>query len=149
MKKSDILLQVGVKILLYNKVGKYLLLRRSLGKYPDILGRWDIVGGRIEVGTPVIDNLHREVHEETGLRIVGQPVLVAVQDILRVPGKHVVRLTYIGQAKGKVRLSDDEHDDYQWFSSEEILTHPDFDVYAKAILTKEFFDKHFNSLASL
>lgn len=38
-------LQVGVKVLLKNKEGNYLLLRRSLKKYPGVKGRWDIAGG--------------------------------------------------------------------------------------------------------
>lgn len=139
MKKPEITLQVGVKVLLQNKEGKFLFLRRSLTKYPDVDGRWDIVGGRIEVGTPLLANLKREVKEETGLSIVGKPTLIAAQDILRVPGRHVVRLTYVGLTKGKVRLSDDEHDEFAWLTPAEILKMDDFDVYGKAILTTDFF----------
>ncbi len=139
MKKAEIILQVGVKALLKNKEGKFLFLRRSLTKYPEVDGRWDIVGGRIEVGTPLIDNLKREIKEETGLTLVGKPTLVAAQDILRIPGRHVVRLTYVGLTKGKVRLSDDEHDEFAWLTPKEVLKMDDFDVYGKAILTKDFF----------
>src|SRR3989344_8931904 len=92
--KAD--LQVGVKILLKNKDGKYLLLRRSLKKYPEIQGRWDIVGGRINPGSTLLENLKREVKEETGLTLTGTPRLLAAQDILRNNGRHVVRLTYLG-----------------------------------------------------
>jgi len=48
--ENNLILQVGVKILLQNQKNKYLLLRRSLEKYPEIQGRWDIVGGRINTG---------------------------------------------------------------------------------------------------
>ena len=58
---TDILLQVGVKILLKNSDGKFLLLRRSLEKYPEIKGRWDIVGGRIDPGIALKENLIREM----------------------------------------------------------------------------------------
>jgi len=47
MEEEPRTLQVGVKVLLKNKAGQYLLLRRALEKYPEIQGRWDIVGGRI------------------------------------------------------------------------------------------------------
>ena len=104
MTDLAIILQVGVKILLKNKEGKYLLLRRSLEKYPEIKGRWDAVGGRIEPGTSLMDNLRREVREETALTIVGMPTLIGGQDILRVPGKHIVRLTYMGEAEGEIVL---------------------------------------------
>jgi len=39
----NITLQVGVKALLKNKQGKYLLLKRSSVKYPEVEGHWDIV----------------------------------------------------------------------------------------------------------
>ncbi len=62
-------LQVGVKILLKSKEGKYLLVKRSAEKYPEVGAKWDIVGGRIDPGSSLIDNLKREVMEETGLEI--------------------------------------------------------------------------------
>lgn len=81
MKNNSKELQVGVKILLKNKEGRYLLLRRSLEKYPTATGRWDIVGGRIEAGKNLTENLKREIKEETGLELIGEPKLIAAQDI--------------------------------------------------------------------
>ena len=66
---SDIVLQVGVKILLKNSEGKYLLLRRNPEKYPEAQCGWDIVGGRIDAGSTLLDNLKREIKEETNLDI--------------------------------------------------------------------------------
>lgn len=136
--QNEIILQVGVKILLQNEHGQYLLLRRSLKKYPDINGRWDIVGGRIEAGTPLLENLAREVREEAGLEIIGEPKLIAAQDILRGNGRHVVRLTYAGRARGEVRLDESENDQYSWYSVEELLALDDVDVYFKALLSSLF-----------
>jgi len=65
-------LQVGVKVLLRNREGKYLLWRRSLIKYPNIGHKWDIVGGRINPGIALLDNLKREVKEETNLDLAGR-----------------------------------------------------------------------------
>ncbi len=56
-------LQVGVKALLRNGEGKYLLLRKSPERYPEIGAKWEIVGGRIEPGTPLLENLRREILE--------------------------------------------------------------------------------------
>lgn len=130
----ELILQVGVKVLLKNKAGKYLLLKRSLKKYPDVDGRWDIVGGRINPGVTLIENLKREMMEETGLKLIGQPKLMMAQDILRGNGKHVVRLTYIAETDGEVKLDPEEHEEYVWLSLEEIKTHEDVDVYFKEIL---------------
>lgn len=129
-------LQVGVKVLLKNKQGKYLLLKRSLVKYPEINGRWDIVGGRIDAGTPLLDNLKREVKEETGLTLNSDPTLIAAQDILPGSKKHVVRLTYVADIKGKPKLDAVEHEEYKWFSLEEIKELDDVDYYFKQILHK-------------
>lgn len=131
--EDKIILQVGVKILLRNGKGEYLLLRRSLKKYPDIQGRWDIVGGRINPGTALLENLQREVKEETGLEIVGQPKLIAAQDILR-GDRHIVRLTYTGESKGEVTLDVAENDMFQWYTFEELLKLQDVDVYVKELL---------------
>src|SRR3989344_1858447 len=56
-------LQVGVKIILQNKEGKFLLLQRNFKKYPEIKKNdsWDIVGGRINIGIPLLENLNPEV----------------------------------------------------------------------------------------
>lgn len=70
------ILQVGVKIFLKNEEGKYLLVKRCDKKYQNIDGCWDIVGGRIDTGTSLIDNLKREVREETQLPITSEPRLI-------------------------------------------------------------------------
>lgn len=125
-------LQVGVKILLKNKEGKYLLVRRSAEKYPEVGAKWDIVGGRIDPGSSLMDNLKREVKEETRLEIIGEPKLIQAQDILK-EDKHVVRLTYIGEADGEVVLSD-EHDKYEWLTMEEIEKLEPMDKYFKEVI---------------
>lgn len=127
-------LQVGVKILLKNKDGKYLVVCRSAEKYPEVGAKWDIIGGRINPGFSLIENLKREVAEETGLEITGEPKLITAQDILKTD-KHVVRLTYIGFADGKVKLSE-EHTEYKWLSLGELSKLEPIDRYLKEVLEK-------------
>src|SRR5262245_33027108 len=106
-------LQVGVKVLLKNAEGKFLLIRRSPEKYAS--DKWDIPGGRIDPGSELLKNLVREVKEETGLEMTSIPKLIAAQDIMASEERHVVRLTYIGSAEGEPQLSD-EHTEYKWMS---------------------------------
>lgn len=139
------ILQVGVKILLKNSEGKYLLARRNPKKYPEVGPKWDIIGGRINPGSALIENLKREIKEEVGLDYQGLPKLVAAQDIL-VPGraesaaeplqieKHVVRLTYAGEIEGQPQI-DEESLEAKWFSPEELNNVP-----------KAELDKYFNEL---
>lgn len=135
MEEKARTLQVGVKILLKNNTGQFLMLHRSLEKYPDVQGRWDIVGGRINAGTPLIENLQREIKEETGLELSGEPRLIAAQDILRNPERHVVRLTYIGSVVNEnITLDTSENDIYKWYTKEELLKLDDIDAYFKELL---------------
>ena len=125
-------LQVGVKVLLKNPERKYLLLRRSAEKYPEAARQWDIVGGRIDAGSSLLENLKREVREETKLEIRGKPRLVAAQDIMPT-GKHVVRLTYVGEADGTPVLNE-EHEEFGWFTLQEVRSLDNLDKYLKELL---------------
>jgi ADP-ribose pyrophosphatase YjhB (NUDIX family) len=133
---KDITLQVGVKIFLRNTEGKYLLVHRNSETYPEVQQRWDIVGGRIVVGDELVENLTREIKEETQLDITGEVKLIFAQDILRGGDRHVVRLTYIGEALGDVVLDTEENDRYQWLTSAEMLALPDteLDQYTREVL---------------
>ena len=125
---------MGVKILLKNKDNKYLVVCRSVEKYPEVGAKWDIVGGRINPGISLIENLKREVIEETGLEITDEPKLITAQDILKTD-KHIVRLTYSGFADGEIKLNN-EHTEYKWLSLEEISALEPKDEYLEEILTK-------------
>ncbi len=131
---TDRTLQVGVKVLLQDDDGKYLLIRRSQEKYPEVENPWDIPGGRIDVGSPLLENLRREVTEETGLKVLGVPHLVDAQDILR-PDKHVVRLTYVAQATGHPQLSAD-HTEFQWLGAKDALELQGIDPFVAETLRK-------------
>ena len=128
------ILQVGVKIFLKNQDGKYLLMRRSPEKYPGVKGEWDIPGGRINPGSLLIDNLRREVREETQLEIISEPKLIYAQDIIPNEEKHVVRLSYIGETKGEPILDTSENVEYQWISFEELKRHENVDIYVKGLI---------------
>ena len=132
-------LQVGVKVALKNPEGKFLLLKRNPEKYPEMKqfgDLWDIVGGRIEIGTPLLENLKREVREETGLELTNEPKLIAAQDILRLSEKHVVRLTYVANIEGTPQL-DGDHSEYGWFTVGQMKNMKDLDIYFGELLKNE------------
>lgn len=141
---SDITLQVGVKIFLKNKEGKYLLLKRNLLKYPHIKGEWDIVGGRIEPGTLLVANLRREVKEETQLEITSEPKLIYAQDIIPNQEKHVVRLSYKGETEGEPVLDTDENIEYRWLSLEELKKQQNLDLYVEEIVKRGLLENDFS-----
>ena len=135
MSKS-IFLQVGVKIFLKNRDGKYLLLRRSQTVYPQLKNQWDIPGGRIIPGTSLSENLQREVSEETKLKIIGIPTLLYAQDIIRGKEKHIVRLSFKGRAEGEPVLNE-EHTEYLWCSIREMKKIPELDEFTREVIEKD------------
>jgi ADP-ribose pyrophosphatase YjhB (NUDIX family) len=136
------ILQVGVKIFLRNQDGKYLLMRRSPEKYPDVKGEWDIPGGRINPGSLLIENLRREVKEETQLEIISEPKLIYAQDIIPNEEKHVVRLSYVGETRGEPILDTSENVEYKWLSLNELKNYSNVDIYAKKIIDSAALDKY-------
>lgn len=129
-------LQVGVKAFLVNNKGHFLLLEKPPhrdGYHPNM---WDLPGGRIDAGSSLIENLAREIKEETGLDLDMEiaPRLVGAQDII-LPKSHIVRLSYIAKVEGEVVLSS-EHISYKWFSLEEINAEPKLDQYVRMLIDK-------------
>lgn len=137
---NEIKLQVGVKVILRNKEGKYLILKRNTEKYKNVRGEWDIPGGRINPGTLLIDNLRREVFEETKLEIQSDPKLLYAQDIIPNAEKHVVRLTYTATADGDPKLDLTENTEYKWLTADELKILEGLDIYVKEILNKGIFE---------
>src|SRR3989344_4846192 len=135
-------LQVGVKALLKNGEGKYLLIRRSSEKYPEVGAKWDIVGGGVGPGFTLFENLKKKNREEVNLVLREEPRLVAAQDILRVAGRHVVRLTYVGSITGEPRITDSDHSEWKWFTLAEIknLGEKELDSFFKELLDKGKID---------
>ncbi len=135
------ILQVGVKIFLKDPEGKYLLIRRSPIKYPGVKGEWDIPGGRINPGSLLIENLKREVKEETQLEITSEPKFIYAQDIIPNEEKHVVRLSYIGKTDGMPILDTSENTEYKWLPLDELKKYENVDVYAKKIIDSGLLDQ--------
>jgi 8-oxo-dGTP diphosphatase len=119
-------LQVGVKALIRDSEGRFLFLKRALPYAGDSKPKWDIPGGRIEPGEPIMKALAREIKEETGLTMKGEPKIVYAQDILRLNDKHIVRLTFAAQVEpGEIKLDTSDpngthHDNFAWVAADQI-----------------------------
>lgn len=126
-------IQVGVKVLLKNPEGKYLLIRRSTVE-TNGPGKWDIPGGRMEAGSTMLENLAREVMEETGLTMSSEPRVLGIQDLMW-PDRQVVRITHVGTVEGTPKLSE-EHTEYRWATLDEILvlSEREFDRFLRTLI---------------
>lgn len=130
-------LQVGVKALIKNSEGKYLFLKRREVLIDEKEPSWTIPGGRINSDEPIKEGLKREIKEETGLTLTGEPHILYAQDIFRPHlNRHIVRLTFLAEAKGTIDIDHDDENDHQefkWMSSKEIKKVP-LEVMLKPVL---------------
>ena len=131
------------------KDNKYLITRRSANKkrFP---GMWTVPGGKMETNDylqlpkdtehywyNVLERtLRREVKEEAGIELSSTPTLIGAQDILK-NDRHVVRLTYVAPIGSVTPVLSDEHDEYAWFTLDEIRSREDFDKYLRELLTTQ------------
>lgn len=134
--EDTVILQVGVKAFLKGPDGTFLFVRKNPEKYPEAGAIWDLPGGRIHPGSPLLDNLKREIMKETGLTLTDTPKLIAAQDILRVLGRHVVRLTYTANIEGEPVI-DEESLEHKWFTRKELELEKDLDPYFKEVLSEQ------------
>lgn len=113
--------------------GQVLLLQRPVDDFRG--GTWELPSGKVEPGEDLIEALHREVAEETGLAIVAITAYLGAFDYTSGGGKpsrqHTWSVTVTSASQ--VRLT--EHDAYTWVSS--TGTHP-VSAEVKALLAEHF-----------
>jgi ADP-ribose pyrophosphatase YjhB (NUDIX family) len=97
--------------------GKVLLVRRARSPAK---GFYSLPGGRVEFGESLHTALHREVDEETGLRIeiVG---LAGWREVLpgASGGGHYLIMSFAARWMAREPVLNEEHDDFKWLSPHE------------------------------
>ncbi|MCU1656667.1 MAG: mismatch repair protein MutT [Pseudonocardiales bacterium] len=92
--------------------GRVLAARRSVP--PELAGRWEFPGGKVEAGETDAEALTRECHEELGVAIrIG--ALLAVADIAPGPPLYVY-LAELLDGEPSAR----EHDRLRWLAPDEL-----------------------------
>lgn len=121
---NEKLFYVGIKGLIRNKKGQYLLLEADVSTHSiNTAVYWDIPGGRIKQGSDAISTLRREIEEETGIT-----ELYDITFLNSVISHHEIPLDDSRKAGlvlmiYTVRIADDaiiklskEHTSYEWAS---------------------------------
>jgi 8-oxo-dGTP diphosphatase len=99
------------------KDGKVLILREA-ATYGDgtQIGRYQVPGGRVEIGEHFEDALRREVKEETGLTIdIAYPLYVGEwRPVIKGVPNQIIGIFFVCHPTSDAITLSSEHDDYQW-----------------------------------
>jgi 8-oxo-dGTP diphosphatase len=129
----DTQMYVGQKAFI-NKDGKVLVLRDPNYVVGGQIGL-DFPGGRYRWGNNIQDELHREVQEETGLKVkISEPFTTWTSQGHSVKGpKHIFLIAYKCEyISGEVILSD-EHDKFEWVDKKSYKNWKEDSEYFKAL----------------
>lgn len=95
--------------------GRLLLAQRT--RPPELAGRWELPGGKVEPGESEVDALTRELREELGVECATGEALAGDVDL---PGGFVLRAYRAALVSGTpVAL---EHSELRWVTSAELRT---------------------------
>ena len=98
--------------------GKLLLVRRARSPAK---GFYSLPGGRVEFGESLHEALHREVDEETGLKIEIFGLAGWREVLPQAAGSgHYLILSFAARWVDREPLLNEEHDDFQWLAPGEI-----------------------------
>jgi len=96
---------------------KILIARRSTGD-PNVLGKWEFPGGKVELNENEFKAIEREIKEEFELNISAKKFII--NNICEYPTKTVdLRLYECEYLSGDFKLHD--HSEYKWVDKGEIL----------------------------
>jgi len=108
---------------IFDAAARVFVMRRS-DEVP-LPGLWDIVGGHVEPGETIEDALRREVAEETGWSVVGEPTpaFVCEWELPHDPARPRREFDFIVAVDGdfdRPRLASREHVEHRWLARDEL-----------------------------
>lgn len=120
---KQIVQRIATKAVIVNEQRQILILREATTYEEGTnVGRYQLPGGRLDLGESYTDGLKREIGEETGLTIeIGKPIYVGEwRPIIKGVQNHIIAIYFECKPLDRqVRLSD-EHDDFKWVMPSEI-----------------------------
>jgi 8-oxo-dGTP pyrophosphatase MutT (NUDIX family) len=113
-----------VGAIVFDSYGRVFVPRRT-PESRNLPGLWDIVGGHVEAGETLLEALRREVHEETGWTVAGEPRLNFVSEWMfpnepDAPRRGFDFVVTVDGDLTKPRLAPDEHSDFRWIGRDEL-----------------------------
>ncbi|MCL2404574.1 MAG: NUDIX domain-containing protein [Defluviitaleaceae bacterium] len=85
-------------------------------------GEWDIPGGGLDFDETILECLHREIMEETGLSVYANRLLYAIMPIIPTrTNDGAVGLMYICHTDSDVVILSHEHTEYLWATKAQLM----------------------------
>ncbi len=115
--------RIAAKAIILNEKNEILILREARSYTEGTNhGKYQLPGGRIDVGESYIDGLRREVREETGLEVdIERPIFVSewFPTIKGVPHQ-IIGIFFVCRAKNDAVILSSEHDHYVWNEAQQL-----------------------------
>ena len=107
---------IKVVAALIEKEGKYLMARRSTGN-PDLIGKWEFPGGKVEDNEDEFQAIEREIKEEFELQV--KAIRFIANNICEYPSITIdLRLYECKYIEGDFKLHD--HSEVAWATIDEM-----------------------------
>ena len=108
---------IKVVAALIEKDNKVLIAKRSTGD-PNVLGKWEFPGGKVELDEDELTAIEREIFEEFEIKIKAKEFLI--NNVCEYPTKTVdLRLYSCEYVNGEFNLHD--HSEIAWVNKDELL----------------------------
>lgn len=133
---------VSIDLIVNDRLGRLLLGQRN---NRPAKGDWFVPGGRIFKNESIAKAFSRLSQNELGNEfLITDATLLGVFDHFYndsvfgdTPSTHYVALAYTFQIDSLDNLPKDQHNDYRWFSVEELLADPDVHLHTKAYFSSK------------
>ena len=83
-------------------------------------GKWDVIGGFLNLGERPEDGAKREAKEETGLNIELERMLGFFMDTYETTGDKTLNICFVARVNGGVLKPGDDINELRWFSVDQI-----------------------------
>lgn len=110
--------------LITNKQNQYLLSQRYDPEIPEAHLKWDLIGGTSDFGEDLEETLHREILEETGLKVA---ILNLLPKSVSKHWKHtqynlhaIILCYHCKMLSGELHLNDHKINDLKWVEKNDL-----------------------------
>lgn len=117
MKSGKDYIGVGGGVLIFNKKGEVLLIKRGK-KSKNEIGWWTKPGGAVDYGETAIKAMEREINEETGIKIKIWGLLPYTDHLILKEKQHWVAINFLADIiSGKLKIMEPEKcEEMKWFN---------------------------------